>query len=531
MQLVIVLAILAVITPLVLYSLRLSYRVKSDREFFQGVHTLSARELFDTLAASWLMLGNVFLACLIFGKYYGVWNWWLVLTWLLAFLLMMKHVGSVSKALTSHHTLHTFLFTSFDSRLLRVIAAVITAATGIGIIALEIIVVMALLVPVAGDAAPWLPFVAGFAILLTLAVYSVLGGFTAVTSTDTYQLYGVVVGLIALVVVMIRAVAGGVTSVGDVWAAKSPSFASSGTEPFWFFAGLFFLQVPLFLGDFGTWQRIKACAPNSIPAQKKTFGLLGIANAVAWIVLLIAGIVLATIPAGKLPGYPNSFLYTTAGPIVDLVSLSSLSGQFGGQPLGVLLVALLVIGLVCAMMSTADSYLLIAIQAFYDDILPDKCLGQRDATSGVRFSRIFAIIAVIVSFVIAIYVVLNKANFLPIISLFFSLQASLAPLAILALYHSAPSRFRLTAVLSLIVTCGACIAYALWALFIVDGKTPTGAYHQVNVTFVLPVAAFIIPLIALWIHVVCADGLKSAMKWLWTFAAGSKPDQEIKAVT
>jgi len=522
MQLAIVLAILAVITPLVLYSLRLSYRVESDREFFQGVHPLSAKELFDTLAASWLMLGNVYLACLIFGKYYGVHNWWLVVTWLFAFLLMMKHVGPVAKALTSHHTLHSFLCSSFDSRWMRVIAAAITASTGIGIIALEIIVVMALLVPVAGDASPWLPFIAGFAILLTLAVYSVLGGFTAVTSTDTYQLRGVFVGLLALVFVIVRAVAGGVTSISDVQAALAPSFSSSGTDPLWFFAGLFFLQVPLFLGDFGTWQRIKACSPDTIPDQRKTFGKLGFANAGAWVILLVAGIVLATIPAGKLPAYPNSFLYTTAGPIVDLVSLSSLPGQFGGQPLGVLFVALLVIGLVCAMMSTADSYLLIAIQAFYDDILPDKCLGQRDATSGIRFSRIFAIIAVIVSFAIAVYVVLSKANFLPIISLFFSLQASLAPLAILALYHSEPRRFRSTAVLSLLVTSVACIAYALWALFIVDGKTPTGAYHQVNVTFVLPVAAFVIPLIALGSHVACADGWKSAMKWLWTFVAGAK---------
>lgn len=521
MQLAIVFAILAVIIPLVLYSLRLSYSVKSDREFFQGVHTLSARELFDTLAASWLMLGNVFLACLVFGKYYGDKNWWLVLTWLLAFVLMMKHVGSVSKALTTHHTLHSFLFESFSSRMVRTIAALITAATGLGIIALESIVVMALLVPVAGNAAPWLPFAAGFAILLTLAIYSVLGGFTAVTSTDTYQLYGVIAGLCALVVIMLRALFAGIVSTSTVWAAKSPTFSSTGTSPLWFFAGIFFLQVPLFLGDFGTWQRVKACAPHSISDQQKTFGKLGIANAIAWAILLIAGIFLAAIPAGTLTAYPNSFLYNTAGPIVDFISLSSHPGQFGGQTLNIILVIVLVVGLVCAMMSTSDSYLLITIQTFYDDILPDSFHGKKDGTSGIQFARLFAIVGVVLAFGIAVYVVVNKANFLPIISLFFSLQASLAPLAVLALYYPQPDRFRLTAILTLIVTCVGCILYTRWALFIVDGKTAIGAFHQVNVTFILPVVSFLLPFFFLFVHIAFIDGPRCAVRWVMNFPFGS----------
>ncbi len=64
MQAAIVLAILFVIFPLVIYSLKLSYRVRTDEEFFSGVVQLDADALFDTLAASWLMLGNVYLTCL-----------------------------------------------------------------------------------------------------------------------------------------------------------------------------------------------------------------------------------------------------------------------------------------------------------------------------------------------------------------------------------------------------------------------------------------------------------------------------------
>jgi Na+/proline symporter len=168
MHAITVIAILAVIIPLVIYSLRLSYKVETDRQFFQGVHKLSAEDLFDTLAASWLMLGNVFLANLFFGMMYGWKNFWLILTWFWAFKFMMRHVGAVNTALKTHDTLHSFLSTSFGSDFLRKMAAFITAFTGFGIIALEIIVVMALLVPVAGVGSPWLPFVAGFAILLTL---------------------------------------------------------------------------------------------------------------------------------------------------------------------------------------------------------------------------------------------------------------------------------------------------------------------------------------------------------------------------
>lgn len=513
MRLAIVLGILVVIAPLVVYSLRLSYSVKTDREFFKGIHSLSAKELFDTLAASWLMLGNVFLACLLFGKYYGVQNWWLVATWLLAFILMMRHVGPVAVVLTSHETLHSFLFARFGSRPMRILAACITAITGIGIIALEIIVVMALLVPVAGGGSPWLPFIAGLAILLTLALYSVLGGFTAVTSTDTYQLIGVFIGLVSLGFVILRAVGSGIAPSGAFGLAMTPTFASTGTSPYWFYAGLFFLQVPLFLGDFGTWQRIKACSIDTVPDQRRTFGRLGIANGIAWVILVVAGIVLAAIPAGSIPGYPNSYLYAVAGPIVDLVTLSYLPGQLGGEALGGALVLCLVVGLVCAMMSTADSYLLIAIQAVYDDILPSKPGKKQDGAAGIRFSRGFSIVAVLIAFAIAVAVVLKEANFLPIISLFFSLQASLSPLTLLALYHPESRRFAKTALWALIVTSLFCIAYGFWAVF---SPNATG-FHQVNVTFILPVIAFVVPSLVLAAHVGVSDGVSQAAGWLATF--------------
>ncbi len=519
MQIAILLGIVCVIAPLVLYSLRLSYVVRSDDEFFLGRHTLSARDLFDTLAAGWLMLGNVFLACMILGKYYGAHNWWLILTWLCAFLFMMNHVESAAHAIKSHRTLHSFLKSKFASRSIRVLAAIITASTGIGIIALEIIVVMALLVPVTGHASPWFPFLAGFAILLSLALYAVFGGFSAVTDTDRFQLIGVILALLSLLFLIVRAIANQVVSIDQVLAALRPTFASSGTSAYWFFAGIFFLQVPLLLGDFGTWQRIKASSPTEISAQRKTFGKLGLLNAAAWLVLVATGIVLAAVPSGKLPQYPDSFLYATAAPIVDLLSLSMIPSQFGQPYVGIALTFFLVAGLVCAMMSTADTYLLISLQTLYEDLLPQRPSETKGTQAGIRIARIFAVFAILTSFLIALYVVLNKANFIPIISLLFSLQVALSPFALFALYYAEPASLRLTGIASLCATICACAGYGLWAIF---SPAAAGTYHQINVTFILPVGAFVIPAGALLLHVLIRSGPRATWILLKTCLVGDR---------
>ncbi len=449
----------------------------------------------------------------------GVHNWWLVATWSGAFVLMMRHVGSISAALQKHDTLHSFLGTEYRSGVLQRMAGVITMASGIGIIALEIIVVMALLVPVAGTASPVLPLIAGFAVLVTLALYSVLGGFTAVTDTDKYQLKGVLIGLVCVAIVMVRAIAAGIAPMQNVQSAFTPTFAASGTSPVWFFAGLFFLQVPLFLGDFGTWQRIKACAPETVPGQRRTFGRLGIINAVAWIILVGAGIVLSSIPSGIIPSYSDSFLYATAAPIVNVISLAMLPGQFGGALLGISLVFLITIGLLCAMMSTADSYLLISMQALDQDVVKASGRSDTPGNRGMRFAQSYCLAAVFIAFVIAVYVVTTQANFLPIISLFFSLQVALAPVAVLALYDSNPSRFGYTAVGSVALACGICLTYGAWAIF---SAAAVGSYHQLNITFILPVIAFAVPFAILTIHVLASSGPRGMSKWISGFAGASQ---------
>jgi len=53
---------LAVIIPPAIHSLQLACTVEHDRQFSHDVHPLTAKDLFETLAASWLMRENVFLA-------------------------------------------------------------------------------------------------------------------------------------------------------------------------------------------------------------------------------------------------------------------------------------------------------------------------------------------------------------------------------------------------------------------------------------------------------------------------------------
>lgn len=537
MRYVILLSLVAVIVPLVLYSLRVGQKVHSDRDFFLGIEPLSVKELFSSLAASWLMLGNVFLACLILGRYYGWNNIWVVVTWLAAFFLMKRHVSAVTAALNQHSTLHSFLGEAYSSPQLRCIAAIITAATGIGIIALEIIVVMALLVPAIGTASPIVPLVGGLLILITLAAYSVLGGFSAVTGTDVYQVVAVICGLFAVAVLLFGLVVNGLTPLTGVRAVLGTTLSSTGTNIYWFYLGLFFLQVPLFLGDFGTWQRIKACekreldshtpsaaerlnnakseqepaphAPMSVKSEEATFGALGWTNAAMWVILIGAGAFLGVIPSGVVPDYPNSYLFATAGPIVDLLNLTSVLGQSWGALVGYVLALCITIGLVCAMMSTADSYLLIAMQAIHDDILR-RPTGSANA---MRFARRGSLVAVIVAFAIAVYVVLSKANFLPIVSLLFSLQATLAPITVWALYGRRVKEYSMVALIGLVTGSVACAGYGIWGTF----SSSAGAFHKANVTFILPVIAFAIPFMFLSVKIFFCEKLSGGWRWFRAF--------------
>jgi Na+/proline symporter len=542
MRYIILLSLVGVIVPLVIYSLGIEQRVRSDRDFFLGIEPLSVKELFSSLAASWLMLGNVFLACLILGRYYGWNNIWAVVTWLAAFFLMKRHVGAVTAALNQHSTLHSFLGDAYASPQLRRIAAIVTAATGIGIIALEIIVVMALLVPATGTTSPIVPLLGGLLILITLAAYSVLGGFSAVTRTDVYQLVAVICGLFAIAMLLFGLVVNGLTPLTMVRAVLGTTLSSTGTNVYWFYLGLFFLQVPLFLGDFGTWQRIKACearamdcqtpsaveqpndakpeleqvphAPMSVKSEEATFGYLGWTNALMWVILIGAGAFLGVIPSGVIPNYPDSYLYATAGPIVDLLNLTVVLGQRWGSLVGYALAMFITIGLVSAMMSTADSYLLIAMQAIHDDIL----LRPSGGADAMRFARKGSLAAVIVAFAIAVYVVLSKANFLPIVSLLFSLQATIAPITVWALYGRRVNEYSGAALVALVTGFIVCAGYGIWGTF----SSSAGTFHKANVTFILPVIAFAIPFVFLSVKIVACEGPSGSSRLFWAFLGGKR---------
>ena len=145
------------------------------------------------------MLLVVIVAAMFLGGIYGWLNWWMILTWGVGFWFVGRHAGNIKTALGDTQTLHTFLEQKYNSPQIKNFAAIVTFVVGIGIIALELIVGMALLVTFTGNAV--YPMIFGVALGITVTLYCRLGGLTAVVKSDRAQFLGILSAFFLLLVV------------------------------------------------------------------------------------------------------------------------------------------------------------------------------------------------------------------------------------------------------------------------------------------------------------------------------------------
>lgn len=524
----ILLAFAVGIVPLLIYAWSIARKVRSDSAFFLASEQLEAADLFSTLGATWLLLGNVVVANMFLGMFFG-WNcWWVVVTWGIGFWLAGRHARRIRESYGTDTTLHQFLARRYNMPAIKVIAAIITAVVGLGIIALELIVGMALIVPalpaMGEGVARFLPFVFGFLLILPIALYCAFGGLTAVVKTDKVQIAAIIVGMLAILIMACRWLWGtpGISPESIPQESYVPSLASAAVPGWAFYVGVFFLQVPLLLGDFGTWQRIRATKLAEKTSLRSAFNITALLNVVLWSILFFVGIAALALPANDV--YSASLLYPVAQPILDAIHAAFMPGAFGGTILGWILVFAFATGLVCAMMSSADSYLLIALQTVASDFLglskEDRTdtassidppssgtlpvagsqetrqqsaqMSEDEHSSGaVTFSRMAAIAMSIVAFAAAVTVILSGIDLLSFILIVFGSQAVLAPLAVFALREDVdPAVYRVEAALGGVFGFLLAFGYGIWGVFFSGSE-----YHAMNGPFWVPAIAVAIPLL------------------------------------
>lgn len=309
---------------------------------------------------------------------------WLLFTgligaWLAAVLLIpvVKPLGDRLGMLT----FPDFLAHRFDDRC-RVVAAVVSAIGYAGFVGSQLLAGGKLSAAAFGVTLP----VAVIAMALVVVVYTAMGGIKAVILTDTVQWIVLLIGLLAFALPGAYVAAGG-------WAGIVAALPPTHFDPFQISAGQFLLWmatiVPIWFVGTTLYQRI--FASRDVATARRAWFLAGLLE---WPLMAILGTVLGMLARVLFPG---------AEPEMGLPLLIK-------QVLPVGVAGVVMAAYFSAIMSTADSCLMAAVNNLVTDLYRRFWRPDASAASLIRLSRI--LVAVIgfgaVGFALLIPSVLNS---------------------------------------------------------------------------------------------------------------------------
>ena len=286
-----------------------------------------------------------------------------------------------------------------------------------------------------------------------ILVYMVLGGFVAVAYNDVVRSVIMLVGLVLLPVVAVAHV-GGIKALFSSLAAIAPS----AMDPFSVGAGAMAGFLGIGLGSPGQPHILVRYMSIDDPEQLRMSAVVG----TVWNVLLgwgalwvgLAGRV--TLPqASALPQGKSEMIY---------LALSA-------QHFGPLFYGLLVGGVFAAILSTADSQLLVVASTVVRDIYEALLLRGKKVPEARKLllSRMVVVVAGMVSVVLAYYA--EDLIFWLVLFAWGGLGAAFGPAVLLSLYDRATSRAGVAA--GMLVGTVVVIVWRLWL------KKPTGVYELI----------------------------------------------------
>jgi SSS family solute:Na+ symporter len=262
-------------------------------------------------------------------------------------------------------------------------------------------------------------------VLLTAAIvvaYTLLGGFLAVSLTDTVQALFMIVALVAVPVLAI-ADKGGLAVVLDQITALDPTLV----DPWALSTGALIGFIGIGLGSPGSPHILVRYMSIADPRDLKASAVIGtVWNVVmAWGALFIGLVGRAWFPsADLLPGNDPEALYPT----------------LAEMQLPPLLFGLVIASIFAAIMSTADSQLLVAASSVVRDLY-EKIWRRKEKLGGRRLvflSRVVILILVAAATVLGLYA--SELVFWLVLFAWAGLGAALGPPFILALYWRRSTR-------------------------------------------------------------------------------------------
>lgn len=408
--------IIAIFVPAAIFYAKAKREQRSIRgieDFFPLRRSLSVREYRSTTVAAGMSLATVFIAFINLSPFLGMTLLVSALTMGLAFFLLYFFVPKIMDYNKNNDSIQSYLGKSYDSEMLRRMSIFFSLVGYISIFSMELIVGVTVIEPFLGDHV--IAFSSVYFVFIIF--YSLLSGYRAVVATDVLQLRFVILGVVVLVAFCVWKVADGgtVVSTDTVLGALRGHWV-----PAWsFVAGIAIMNLPAPISDTGTWQRL-CSAENSGVARKGVLQVAGLFG-VLWLVLVLASVALASIASGS--GFDP-----TSGTLMSWL-IESLGS---GGVVGLALLLVLFLGLFSAMMSTADSLLIVAGQLFAVDIL-GLARSEGGRSEALRRVRISMAAIALLSFVLFSMFYALKFDVVQLVFSVYGAQLSMFPAVLMSL--------------------------------------------------------------------------------------------------
>ncbi|MBW2529788.1 MAG: sodium/proline symporter [Deltaproteobacteria bacterium] len=445
-------------------------RTKTQSDFFVGGRAMGrivvALSAVSSGRSSWLVLG-------LSGVAYkmGVGAIWAIVGYITVEAVQFVTLGHRLRQQTQTYqsiTLLDYFASRFDDRrhLLRVTGAVIIAIFITAYVAAQLNAGAKSLTAAVGMPLE-LSLTAAAALIL---VYMVLGGYVAVALNDVVRALIMLIGLVVLPVAGLLELGG----FGALWRALS-ALHPGHVDPLSIGWGALIGFVGIGLGSPGQPHIVVRYMSIDDPANLKVSAVVG----TAWNVVLGLGAVCIGLLGRAL--VPDVASLPDADP--EMVYLVLSSSTFGPALYG-----LLVGGIFAAILSTADSQLLVVASTLVRDVGEQilRLRALQDEASKLRLSRVVVVAAGLAALVLA-YTAKDLVFWLVLFA-WAGLGASLGPALILALYWRPVSRRGVFA--GMVVGTVTTVVWKLWL------KQPTGIYELIP-AFVGSIIAIVLVSLAL----------------------------------
>lgn len=506
-------------------SMREGKKANSLLRYFQFGEKLPKTSFFATLAASNSGLGASVYIITVYGYFYGLG----VLPWMIGFWistqaasrLVIARVESITADsggfIAKSGTLHEFLGFAFQNRSVRIAAGILSTLTYIGLIACEMLLsyeVVSAIVPKSssflGTRLDLTAFCITLAVTTLVAIYTSIAGFRAVIRTDKLQ--------VALIIMMITSISFLAVFLGPtVYEKYTQTFPGLSWNAFFnpdgqgagsfliFFVGMnAIFWVWWWPAAMDQWHRCAASQQINTALDKK-YGTFGWVSTVYFALLSLACITVgATVriliqPSGGESAPLFYFLkYLVESPLIP-------------QWTGAILIGLICAGLASAVVSTLDSYIVVALQSFLSDTqlaslenytLAEADRNQRTCKKYLMSARKYAILIFVMAAVLSMLLA-ELSDVFTAIYTFFSFMMAPIPAITIALFNKARSKHARGILYSLIaggiwaITTNAYIVYALEkALYLGETDTVTFLY---NLLYANPTMTALIAFIAFFL--------------------------------